>query len=422
MVYYYMNSDPDVTRNLLTSLRDLGCTQPLALIYWWQHETRGNDQYLREMGYNPNIAGDAFLTKLDNFINIAHELGMRPSLRLGEMHKGQQWHPGDADADIHDYADWIHRIATRYRGKVDHYVLIDEMNKGNRGVGGRADRYVNEVVIPISEAIRSADPDAGIGSTSVSSAPATPWQLEMIEHGLPRYADGVTCNIDSRHTELRSEFVDFMRQIKAVWPQAKFYSNGVGYVEQFPAGQEAIRAATLAQTMFTLWDIGYDHAPYYLYRYSMTKDTAQDFGLVAIEPDGTVSNVAPAWYAFQTIAQTFYNRDQMAEPSFNIELIQTQKLGDKYIIAPPDVETHAYIRDGGQLLLYLTYHVVPHQRDGRFNVVLHTDDWGGPQQIPLLDYQGRVDLPHRYDDGRIILENVHISEAPTIITFRKRID
>lgn len=424
MVYYYMDADPEVTRKRLESLRDLGCKRPFALIYWWQHETRGNDQYYRDMGYSPEHIGETYLAKLDNFVNIANELGMRPALRLGEMWQGKQWHPGDPEADMNDYADWVHRIASRYRGKVDHYVVIDEMNKGERGIDGRADRYVKEVMIPLSQAIRSADPEAKIGATSVSSAPATWWQLEMVEHGLPQYADGVTTNMPARHTQLRVELLDYMQRMRAVWPEVAFYAAGVGYVEKYPEGQEQRRAATLAQSMFTFFDIGWTSAPYYLYRYSMTQDTRQDFGLVSLPADGSVTDRGPAWYAFQTIAQTFYNRDELEAPEFDIDLQAAQVLGEvggvTFTLAPPDLVQRAYIRDGQQLLLYLAYPTAPYERDGRFDIVLDTDQWGMPQQIPLLDYQGRDDMPHRYDDGRLVIEDVPVSESPTIITLRKR--
>lgn len=426
MVYYYLSADEDYTRWALTSLRDLGCTRAHALIYWWQHETLGNDDYWRQMGYNADHIGEVYLKKLDNFVNISHELGLRPSFRLGEKHKGELWHPADPSGAVEPYVDWVARVAERYRGKVDHYLLGDEMNKGHYGFEGKAERYINEFVIPMSKAIRAADANAKISATSVSSAPATPWQMDLLRAGLADYADGVAGNIDSRHTELRTELEAFMDLMRREWPGVKFFSNGVGYVEKFPPGQEALRAATLAQSMFTYFDLGWDSAPYYLYRHSMTADTKQDFGIISFPTADQPAVYDAAWYAFQTIAQTFYDRDKLKAPSFRIDLAPAEIVGKAkdtaYTLAPPGVMRRAYIRDDGQLLLYLTYPVVPHQQHGRWHVVLHSDQWGGPQRIPLGDYQTRLDMPHRYESDRIVIEDVTISEAPTIISLRRRIN
>jgi hypothetical protein len=329
----------------------------------------------------------------------------------------------DPSGSVGNYAAFLRRLAGRYRGKIDHYVVGDEENKSFEwGWSGTAEDYLHKVFIPLSRAIKEADPAAKVSATSVSSAPATDWVMELIRLGLPKYGDGVAGNLGYREIESLTEFQEMMRRVRRAWPEARFYANGAGYVDH--RGLDDLnQAAIVAQSMFTLWDIGWDSAPYYTYTFSWTADTRQNFGLMAPADGDKPAQFSAAWKAYQTIAQTFYSRKDLAQPDFQIELVQAERIrasdGFELTIAPPDPIQRAFIRQGGQLLIYLAYRNFSEPREGKWNVILHTTAWGGPRLIPLDDYTKRVDVAHRRENGGLVIENVKIGLRPTILTLRR---
>jgi len=78
MVYYYLVDDAAQTRRNLETLRDLGATQVLTLVYWWQAETLGGDYWKKD--YPPSHIGEAWWRSLDHFVRISRELGLRLQL------------------------------------------------------------------------------------------------------------------------------------------------------------------------------------------------------------------------------------------------------------------------------------------------------------------------------------------------------
>lgn len=185
------------------------------------------------------------------------------------------------------------------------------------------------------------------------------------------------------------------------------------------------QAARVAQSMFTLWDVGWDNAPYYLYRFSLTADTRQDFGLVRFPSEDKPAVFSDAWYAFRTIAQTFYDRERLEQPDFAIRLEPALVLetdgGTRIGLAPPCPVLRAFVRNDRQLLIYLAYTDLRYPLQGRWDLVLDSPAWGGPQQIPLHDYRERVDMRSDYDGERLVIENVAVGVQPTIVTLRRRL-
>lgn len=424
MVYYYLSPDESFTRWCLGSLRDLGATHAQALIYWWQHETFGGDYWRGQ--YPEDHIGEVYLRKLDLFVDTAHELGIKPSFRLGSFREWNgRWHPVEEANSIEAYAEWIGRIATRYRGRIHHYVIGDEENKvfTPTGYDGSARAYMETFLVPVARAIRQADPDALISACAASSSPATDWQLDLIRLGLPRYADAIACNLVYQHLENPWEVQDLMDRARRAWPQVKFFANGVGYAENFHGLDDEHQAAQVAQAMFTLWEMGWDNAPYYLYQFSVTADTRQNFGIARFPDQNQPAAFSQAWYAYQAIAQTFYDRDRLTRPDFAIELEPADAVptpdGGRILLAPSDPYVSAYVRQGDQLLIYLAYRDLRYPLRGRWNVVVRSSDWGRPQQIPLREYQHRLDLPSRAEGDRLIIPDILISEQPTIITLRR---
>lgn len=421
MVCYGLSSNEDHMRKYIGSLRDLGCTQALALIYWWQHEPLEGDWWRGR--YSADSFGDTYLKRIDLFVGLCHEMGIRPALRLGDMDRQTGlWHPADPSGDVAPYAAWVGRLAERYRGRIDHYIIGDELNRGYpSGWAGAPRDYLDEFLIPMSRAIREADPDALISAMATSSSPATEWQLDLIREGLPDYADGIACNIWHGGLEDPEGYERLMREARALWPEVMFFSNGVGYAER-DGLSDADQAGRVAQAMFTLWDMGWDSAAYYLYVFSVTADTRQDFGLIGFVPGDQPSQITDAWRAYQTIAHTFYNRDQMTEPTFDITLEPTQVLeaegGVSIALAPPDVFVRSFIRNDDELLIYLTYRNTRQPMSGAWDVVIDSEAWGSPQRIPWNDYRERIDHAAEQEDGTLVVRDVPVAIQPTILVLR----
>ncbi len=420
MVWFYLNPDEQQTRRMLQTVRDLGVMKTQALIYWWQIETLGGN-YWKQMGYTERDIGTSKLKALDNYIKVSHELGMRPALRVGtfRVFKGL-YHPMDTTGSVEKYCDWLRRMATRYKGKIDHWVIGDEENKRfpEWGWTGSAKDYMEKLFIPASIAIKEGDPDSRISCTAVSSAPATDWIMKVIALGLPRYGDGIAANIGYRRIEDLVELQNMMRKVKAVWPEAKFYANGVGYVEHAHLHDKR-QASILAQCMFTLWDIGWNSAPYYVYAFSKTKDTHQNFGIMSLPGQDKAAVYSDAWFAYQTIAHTFYNRNKMRQPDFEIRLRQGEVCatedGLKMRIAPPVPVFHSYIRNNNQMLLYIAYRKFREPCNGRWDILLRTKHWVRPKRIPILDYKARLAVPHHYEGDWLVIEKVKVSLEPAIL-------
>jgi len=184
------------------------------------------------------------------------------------------------------------------------------------------------------------------------------------------------------------------------------------------------QAAIVAHTMFTLWDLGWDSAPYYLYVFSRTADTNQDFGLLSLPTATQPGTVSDAWRAYQTIAQTFYNHRELTTPPFTIRLRQSEKVrvddSTTLRLAPPDPFIRAWIRGDQQLLIYLVHPNSREPRTGRWDILLKTDRWGCPQEIPLLDYRGRREQHYHEEQAHLVITDVEVGLQPRILTLTRR--
>jgi hypothetical protein len=219
--------------------------------------------------------------------------------------------------------------------------------------------------------------------------------------------------------ENRWEIEDFVRRVRELWPQARFYGNGMVYADHRGLNDQR-QAAIVAHCMFTLWDLGWDSAPLYLYAFSRTADTNQNFGLLELPTSTRPATLSDAWRTYQTIAQTFSDRRELESPSFAIRLRQATQVqvddGSTIRIAPPGPFLRAWVRGGRQLLIYLVYPNPREPLDGRWDVLLETDAWGCPKEIPLLSYRDRLDRRYHRESGVLVLENVQVSMKPTILT------
>lgn len=418
MVYYALTSDEAEARRYLQSLRDLGCTRVHTLVYWWQAETLGGDYWKKD--YRPQQIGEGYYTAIDHFVRISRELGMAPSLRLGSNREFPGlWHPADPSGRIEPYAEWVEKLARRYAGQVDHYVIGDEENKDLS-----PQKYLDEFLIPLAAAIRRGDPAAKVSPCATSSSPAIGWTMELIAAGLPKHADGVACNfwyslIDDRH-----ELLELMKRVRAVWPQAKFYGSGMVYAEHRGLDDRR-QAAIVGQCMFNLWDIGWDSAPYYLYTFSVTADTKENYGLADLPTAERPLVASAGWKAYQTIARTFTDRAAFDEAAFAVTVRPADSAavedGSTIRLAPSGVIVRPFVRRAdGALLVYLAVPNVRQMTHGTADVTIADPRWTAAQQIPLLDYAGRVNLKLEPSSGGVVVRSVPVGTEPTILLLTKR--
>ncbi|MCH2131433.1 MAG: hypothetical protein MK179_20010 [Pirellulaceae bacterium] len=410
-------------RELLTSIRAMGATHSFASVHWWQMETLGG-KYEAEMGYRPGLFGEPSRKAFENYIRISEELGMKSAVRVGTFRSTKGlFHPMDKTGDVRRYADWLRGFARRYRGKIEHYVVGDELNKSFPAWKWRGTpEECLRMFIPIARAIHDGDPGAKVSPASTSSSPATDWIMRLIELGLPQHADGVACHFNHQRIEDLDEIKDLMRRVRAVWPEAKFYGNGFGYVDNTRLHDHR-QAGIVAQCAFTLWDIGWDSFPYYTYRFSRTADTRQNFGLMQPAVGGKPAQYSDAWKAYATIAHTFYNRSELASPAFKIQLRQTETLaeieGVRFTIAPPNPVMRAFIRKEKELLIYLAYRKFREPVAGTWNMELDTDEWETPELISLLDHRVRRPMATERTKGRLTVKEIPVGLHPVILSFRR---
>ena len=410
-------------RELLTSIRAMGATYSFASIHWWQMETLGG-KYEATMGYRPGSFGAPMRAAFDNYIRISEELGLGAAVRVGTFRSTKGlFHPMDKTGDVQPYADWLRRFARRYRGKIDHYVVGDELNKSFPAWNWRGTpEECLRMFIPISRAIRDGDPGTKVSPASTSSSPATDWIMDLIKLGLPRHADGIACHFNHHRIEDLVEIKDLMRRVRAAWPKAQFYGNGFGYVDHSGL-HDSRQAGIVAQCAFTLWDIGWDSFPYYTYRFSRTADTRQNFGLMQPSTGGQPARYSDAWKAYATIAHTFYNRSELISPAFNIQLRQAETLtevdGVRFTIAPPKPVMRAFIRNDKELLIYLAYRKFREPVAGNWNVELDTGEWDRPELISLLDHRVRRRMTTERAHGKLTVKDVPAGLHPTILSFRR---
>ena len=415
MVYYYLSDDPAQTRRVLQSLKDLGITRAHALVYWWQAETLGGDYWKKD--YPPNLMEKGYYRALDNFVSISHELGISPSFRLGSNREWSGlWHPADPSGSVDTYARWVPTLAERYQGKIDHYVIGDEENQRFS-----AKDYYQQMFLPLAKAVRKGDPTARISSCATSSSPAKEWNLELIAQGLPQYADGIACNFWHVQLDDLNELTDLMSRVRAVWPAARFYGNGMVYAQNTSPG-DLQQAAIVAQCMFNLWEVGWDSAPYYLYNYSVTSDTKQNYGIANLPDASRPLEPSVAWRSFQTIAHVFDDREKVRSSSVLATARPATSVGvedgSEIHLAPPAPKLRVFEK-GDELIIYAAYPGLRSPRQGMLNITLSSTKWQDPQVISMSDYAHRDALAGHRNKAEYVIENVRISLLPSVIVLKK---
>ena len=167
----------------------------------------------------------------------------------------------------------------------------------------------------------------------------------------------------------------------------------------------------VAKNMFAWWDLGAATAPYYITLRNWVvngRTYPRWFGFFGFEDfvineyDHLTVKRYPGWYAFQTIAHTFYNRQEAVTPSFDVKSSE------------PLTMLRAYVRehDGGKELLLMLWNDAREAVETELS--LATDEFGYPVRVNIFNYNDWQDQPCRYIDGGTTF-NLSVDRDPLII-------
>jgi hypothetical protein len=383
---------------------------------------------------------EAFCSALEDYIRLSEKYGLKIGVRLDALDGYTAWplHPNNPNNRLEEYLEWVKEIVRMLKGKTVYYVLGDELtlykpeaiqietdpSPEDLMTGRVPEDYKKwtpgqyfEYFKALSRTIKTIDPDAKVSMFAPSSGE---WfnVLYLLEQGYADYGDALAINYYNYQDVPR-----FFEDAKRLAPHLKFLSNGVGYVsngtvvKRYPEGDpyaklptETKHAEVVAKNMFAWWDLGAATAPYYLtLRNWVIRDKIypnwygffgfEDF--VIDEHDHLTVKRYPGWYAFQTIAHVFYNRDQCAAPSFDVSS------------SVPLTMLRAYTRDaenGRELLLMLWNDAGPVET----RITLDSDAFRYPVRIDLFNYNLWQDEPFEASGGTMAFD-LTIGPEPVIL-------
>jgi len=322
-------------------------------------------------------------------------------------------HPNNPANELKAYFRWLDDLVTLLKGRVEYLILGDEIEwkDGSDPRAWNAEVYL-KFFKPAAEVVHRADP--AIKVSMYSASPAR-WRevLGLVKSGYAQHGDAVAIN----HYDYK-----VLKRLKddlgKASPDKKllFLSNGVGYIacdtpernppkDGYARYNDMDQAAMIARTMYAWWDMDADVAPYYIsmramvYRGKRTPHWYGFFGFMDFiidEQDRASIHHYPGWFAYQTVAQVFHDRDAFSEPAFAVEA------------EPAPEYLNAHERKGKEL-------VVICWGTGGTKLRIASKAYAYPVQINLLDYRKWSDIPGESDGNGVTLTDVPLARAPTII-------
>src|SRR5262249_9359151 len=134
------------------------------------------------------------------------------------------------------YADFMFRIARRYRGRIHSWEIWNEPDIGEYWMGS-SDQFA-ELVKLAASAIRRADPDATLVLAGMSKGPSPFFQMLVKKHHVERFADVVAMHgYPEWWLEERAETVDqswiaeMNRLVVHDGARRDFWLNEIGYAD-----------------------------------------------------------------------------------------------------------------------------------------------------------------------------------------------
>jgi hypothetical protein len=383
---------------------------------------------------------------IEDYFAISKKLGLRIAIRLGgdrtlQGIEGSGWalHPQNTQNRIEEYVKWVAKVATACAGKVDYYIVGDEVNsnsweepigngKTRRGVKAPLDRswtpqVYMEVFTQIAKTIKAADPQAKVSMFGMGGAD-WPYVKSLLDLGYAEYGDAVAANIFQN--ESTEKIQSFVQNVTTAAPHFKFYSNGVGYVPArdtnfYPVNpyktlyDDIEQAHIIAKVMIQGFDAGWDALPYYIIvRQWILPDGSNAphwygfFGfedLVIDEFDNLTVKRYPGWYAFQTVAHTFYDRDKFTAPNFRVtssEELSMFRVYQHQLSKSPNNDSE---------LIIIAWN---DSETTQTTIEIDTTRYKYPTQISLFNYNKCTDIPYTVTDGKTKMK-LSVSSEPMII-------
>jgi len=389
---------------------------------------------------------------IEDYVSQSEKYGLKVGFWLGAFvqlggpgQKGGTLHPDHPQNQLGAYLEWVKIVAQFGKGRVDQYIIGDELNSSGREKYWMPEKYM-QVFVPISKAIKSVDAGAQVCMYAMGGLD---WDYvqAILKLGYARHGDGVAANFRDYPPEVLHDFVD---KVKKIRPDFGLWSNGLHWVgcrdttyyasDRSPvwvfADNEG-QAVLMAQRMFKLFDANWDRAPYYISirQWVLGDDTQVPhwygfFGfadLIVDKYDNLTVKHYPGWYAYQTIAQIFYSQSKTHPAPFEMGLSE-----------PVDFD-RIYVRDNYECLIVLWNkpamkvtaqeylndqpsrppETVPDlDRPGKVtttSITLPTQRYAYPVHIFLFNYQKLTDLPYRLADDKLVIPDVTVGTAPVII-------
>jgi hypothetical protein len=413
---------PDWQEELIKDWVDLGLTSTHFLTYPSQWEKSST------------------IEAIEDYFRISEKYGMKIGIRLGGDKsfgglEGSGWdlHPKNPNNRIDEYIHWAKRVATKGKGRVNYYVLGDELNLGGweaptgeagKTEGHRVDddkKWTPDIymrVFPkLAGAIKMIDPAVKV---SMFGMGGLDWDYVdgLFNAGYAKYADGVAANIGNKPAK---EIQQFVHNVLNIAPHFKFYSNGVGYVRAkntnfYPTNttgkyDDEAQGIEVAKIMFRGFDAGWESTPYYIVvrQWQLADGTFAPhwYGLMGftdllLDPyDNLTFKHYPGWYSFQTIAHIFYSRSKTAPASFQIKM---SKPVDFYRV---------YTRNNYECLLVFWNN---EEKEESVNIILPTQQYLYPVKISLFNYRELTDVAYQLQgENELVMPDVRIGQAPVII-------
>jgi hypothetical protein len=163
--------------------------------------------------------------------------------------------------------------------------------------------------------------------------------------------------------------------------------------------------------MFLAFNYGWDSAPYYivLRQWVLPDGTPAPhwygfFGFcdfLVDEHDNLTVKRYPGWHAYATIAHIFHSKAATRPTSFQIDA--DQNVDHKWAFERYDYECLLMLWNDGV------------EGDETTTLTLPTTKYTYPVRVSLLNRHVTTDLPYHVGDGKIIIPDVQIGEAPVII-------
>jgi hypothetical protein len=366
---------------------------------------------------------------IQDHVRLSKKYGMKVGVRLDALGGPKAWemNPNNPANQTEPYLVWVRDVATMLKGQAAYYVLGDELTLHESKPGLKPEQWTPEAYLEyfkkVSGVIREVDADVPISMFAASSGE---WfnVLYLLKHGYAKYGNAVAIN----HYDYKAA-PKFFADAAALAPGLSFLSNGVGYVSlgtvepRYPQGDpysklpsEEAHGNEVAKHMFAWWDLGASTAPYYVSLRNWVVDGKvyprwygffgfEDFVIDTKKDELTVKRY-PAWHAYRTVAQTFYNRKDFKKPSFDVSTSAELSMFRAY--------EHQTDKGSELVLMFWNNAKEPVQT----TIKIGSGDYLYPVQVSTFDHEKWTDLPYEAS-SEVVSIDVTATKEPTIIRLVK---